>query len=95
MEKLTDSIIGLMFLQRNLTVLDMGQGILNFPYISVQLKAADNKNSNVLDPLFNPDDLATPYNDRILVGIKSQIYNENTVTGVLQPSDLLHESAPQ
>ena len=32
MEKLTGPIIGLMFLQRNHTVLDMRQGILNFPY---------------------------------------------------------------
>ena len=31
MEKLSSPIIGLMFLQRNHTVLDMRQGILNFP----------------------------------------------------------------
>ena len=91
MEKLTGPIIGLMFLQRNLTVLDTRQGILNFPYFSMQLKTADHKYSNVLEPILNPDDITIPPNDRILVEIKSQIYNENTVTGVLQPSDLLHE----
>ena len=32
MEKLSSPIIGLMFLQRNQTVLDMRQGILNFPF---------------------------------------------------------------
>ena len=41
MEKLTLPIIGLMFLQRNHTVLDMRQGILNFPYFSMQVKTAD------------------------------------------------------
>ena len=90
-EKLTGPIIGLMFLQRNHTVLDMRQGILNFPYFSMQLKTADHKYSNVLEPILNPDDITIPPNDRTLVEIKSQIYNENTVTGVLQPSDLLHE----
>ena len=91
MEKLTGPIIGLMFLQRNHTVLDMRQGILNFPYFSMQLKTADHKYSKVLEPIRNPDDITIPPNDRTLVEIKSQIYNENTVTGVLQPSDLLHE----
>ena len=91
MEKLTGPIIGLMFLQRNHTVLDMRQGILNFPYFLMQLKTADHKYSNVLEPILNPDDITIPPNDRTLVEIKSQIYNENTVTGVLQSSDLLHE----
>ena len=35
MEKLSSPIIGLMFLQRNHTVLDMRQGILNFPFFSM------------------------------------------------------------
>ena len=91
MEKLTGPIIGLMFLQWNHTVLDMRQGILNFPYFSMQLKTADHIFSNVLEPILNSDDVTLPPNDRILVEIKSQIYNENTVTGVLQPSDPLHE----
>ena len=91
MEKLTGPIIGLMFVQRNHTVLDMRQGILNFPYFSMQLKTADHKYSNVLEPILNPDDVTIPPNDRTLVEIKSQIYNGNSVTVVLQPSDLLHE----
>ena len=87
-EKLTGPIIGPMFLRRNHTVLDMRQGILNFPYFS---KTADHKYSNVLEPILNPDDVTIPPNDRTLVEIKSQIYNGNTVRRVLQPSDLLHE----
>ena len=73
MEKLTGPIIGLMFLQRNHTVLDMRQGILNFPYFSMQLKTADHKYSNVLEPILNSDDVTIPPNDRTLVEIKSQI----------------------
>ena len=37
MEKLSSPIIGLMFFQRNHTVLDMRQGILNFSYFSIRL----------------------------------------------------------
>ena len=80
-----------MFLQRKHTVLDMRQGILNFPYFSMQLKTADHKYSNVLEPILNPHDITVPLKDCILLGIKAQIYTENTVTEVLQPSDLLHE----
>ena len=80
-----------MVLQRNHTVLDIRQGLLNFPYFSMQLKTSDHKYSNVLEPILNPDDVTIPPSDRTLVEIKSQIYNENTVTGVLQPHDPLHE----
>ena len=57
----------------------------------MQLKTADHKYSNVLESILNPDDITIPPNERTLVEIKSQIYKENTVKGVLQPSDLLHE----
>ena len=36
MEHLTGPIIGLLFLQRNHTVLDMRQGILNFQFFSIE-----------------------------------------------------------
>ena len=91
MENLTGPIIGLMFLQRNHTVLDMRQGILNLPFFSMQLKTADHKYSNVLEPILNPTEITIPPNDRVLIRTNSLLYPENTVNGILQPSDLLHE----
>ena len=91
MEHLTGPIIGLMFLQQNHTVLDMRQGILNFPFFSMQLKTADHKYSNVLEPILNPTEITNPPNDRVLIRTNSLLYPENAVTGILQPSDLLHE----
>ena len=38
MEKLSSAIIGLMFFHRNHNVLDMRQGILNFPYFLMQFE---------------------------------------------------------
>ena len=91
MEKLSSPIIGLMFIQRNHTVLDMRQGILNFRYFSMQLKTADHNCSNVLEPILNPEDVTISPSDHAVIPIQSQIYAENAVTGILQPSDLLHE----
>ena len=91
MEKLTGPIIGLLFLQRNHTVLDMRQGILNFPLFSMQLKTADHRYSNVLEPILNPSEITIPPNDTSTIYTLSNIYPENNVTGILQPSDILHE----
>ena len=91
MEKLSSPIIGLMFLQRNHTVLDRRQGILNFPFLSMQLETADHKNSKVMEPVLNPEDVTIPPNDRTIIAIQSRIYAENAVTGILQPSEPLNE----
>ena len=91
MEHLTGPSIGLVFLQRNQTVLDMRQGILIFPSFSMQLKIADHKYSNVLEPILNHTEITIPPNDQVLIRSSSPLYPENAVTGILQPSDLLHE----
>ena len=50
MEKLSSPLIGLSFLQRNNTILYMRQGVPNFPF-SMQLKTADHKYTNDLEPI--------------------------------------------
>ena len=78
--------MGLMFLQRKHTVLDMRQGIRNFPYFSMQLKTADHKYSNVLEPILNLEYVTTLPNDQIVFLIRSQFTQKTHA-----PSDLLHE----
>ena len=63
MEKLTSPLIGLSFLQRNNTILDMRQGVLNFPFFSMQLKTADLKYTNVMEPICIREDVTIPPND--------------------------------
>ena len=53
METLTSPLIGRSFLQRNNTNLDMRQGVLKFPFFSMQLKIADHKYTNVVEPIYN------------------------------------------
>ena len=93
MEKLSSPIFELMFLQRNDTVLDMRQGILKFPYFSMQLKTAYHKYSKVMEPILSPDDVTIPPNDHMVITIQSHLYAENVVTGKLQPSDLCMKNA--
>ena len=57
MRNLTSPVIGLLFLQRNSTILDMRQGILNFPFFSVQLKNDDRTYPNVIKPILNPAEI--------------------------------------
>ena len=44
-----------------------------------------------MEPLLNPTEITIPPNDRVLIRTNSLLYPENAVTGILQPSDLLHE----
>ena len=89
MEKLTCPLIGLSFLQRNNTILDMRQGVLNFPFFSMQLKTADHKYTNDMEPICIREDVIIPPNDRHPVLMAAQLYENTTVTGILQPSNNL------
>ena len=91
MGKLRSPLIGLSFLHRNNTVLDMRQGILNFPFFSMQLKTVDHKYTNVMEPICTREDITIPLNDRLLVISISQMYVDTAVTGILQPSNTLTE----
>ena len=57
----------------------------------MQLKTADHKYSNVMEPIANPCEFTVPPNDRVTIQTHSQIYSEHNVTGILQPSETLHE----
>ena len=83
---LTSPLIGLLLLQRNSTILDMRQGILNFPFFSMQMKNEDRTYPNVIEPIKNPVDTTLQPGKRTTIRVKSQIYIENEATGIIQPS---------
>ena len=89
MTNLTSPWIGLLFLQRNSTILDMRQGIVNFPFFSMQLKNEDRTYSNVIEPILNPVETTLQPGKRTTIWVKSQIYTDNEATGIIQPSPLL------
>ena len=57
----------------------------------MQMKTADHKYSNVMEPILNPEDVTIPPNDRTVISIQSRISAQNAVTGILQPSEPLNE----
>ena len=86
---LTSPLIGLLFLQRNSTILDMRQGILIFPFFSMQLKNEDRTYPNVIEPILKPVETILQPGKRTTIWVKSQIYTENEATGIIQPSSFL------
>ena len=86
MTNLTSPLIGLLSLQRNSTILDMRQGILNFPFFSMQLKNEDQTYPNVIEPKLNPVEITLQPGKRTTIWVKSQIYTDNEATGIIQPS---------
>ena len=89
MTNLTSPLIGLLFLQRNSTILDMRQRILNFPFFSMQLKNEDRTYPNVIEPILNPAETTLQPGKPNTIWVKSQIYPDNEATGIIQPSLLL------
>ena len=86
MTNLTSPLIGLLFLQRNSTILDMRQGILNFPFFSMQLKNEDRTYPNVIEPILNPVETTLQPGKRTKTLVKSKIYTDKEATGIIQPS---------
>ena len=86
MTNLTSTLIGLLFLQRNSTILDMRQGILNFPFFSMQLKNEDRTYPSVIEPILNPVETILQPGKRTKLWVTSQIYIDNEATGIIQPS---------
>ena len=89
MTSLTSPLIGLLFLQRNRTILDTREGIVNFPFFSMQLKNEDQTYPNVIEPILNPVETILPPGKRTTLWVKSQIYTDDEKTGLIQPSPLL------
>ena len=86
---ITNPFIGLFFLQRNSTILDMRQGILNVPFFSMQLKNDYRTYPNVTEPILNTLATRVQPGKRNTIWVKSQIYTDNEATGKFSPSPLL------
>ena len=89
MTKLTSPLIGLLFLQRNSTILQMRQGILIFLFFSMQLKNEDRTYPNIIQPTLNPVETILQPRKRTTIWLKLQIYTKNEATGKNLPSPLL------
>ena len=57
----------------------------------MQLKTADDKCTNVMEPIKTKEDITIPPIGWQLISINSQMYADTTVTDILQPSTTLTE----
>ena len=74
-------MIGLLFLQRNSTILD------------VQLKNEDRTYPNIIEPILNPAETILQPGKRTTIWVKLEIYTDTKATGIIQPSPLLENDA--
>ena len=58
----------------------------------MQLKHADNMDSNIDEPLLNPAEILLQPGKQTVIHIKSQVYTANEVTGLIQPSPDLEDN---
>ena len=82
---LTSPLIGLLFLKRNRTILDMRQGILNFPFFSMQLENEDRTYPNVIKPILNPVETILQPGKRTTFSVKLQNYTDNEAQEYFNP----------
>ena len=91
MKKHTSPLVGLLFLQRNNTILRMRQGVLNFSFFSMQLKTEGRTNPNIIEAIIITVETILQKGQRTTFWIKSQIHTNNEATGKFQPSPLLEK----
>ena len=89
MTNLTSPLIGLLIPKRNSAILDMRQGILKFPFFSVQLKNEKRTYPNVIENILNPVETILQPGERTTFLVKSEVYTDNEARGMIQPSPLL------
>ena len=77
MTNILSPLIGLLFLQRISTILDMRQGILNFPLFSMNIKNEDQTYPNVTEPILNSVETILQQGKRTTLWLSSQIYTDN------------------
>ena len=71
MEKLTSPL-------KNNTLLDVSLVVLNSSNFLMQLKTADHKYTKVVEPIYIREEVTIPHNDRHLVLMASQLYEDTS-----------------
>ena len=88
MKKLTNPLIGLSFLQRNNTVLDTRQAVLNFPFFSMHLETTDQPTPHTQEPIILESNLCIKPNEITTIDVKTSKNHEYSITGILQPTEM-------
>ena len=86
MKNLPNPLIGLCFLRRNNAIFDVTQGILTFPYLSMQLKPATQTSIRQATPLFAENNYTLQPGETLAIASKMPHLMDHDATGIVTPS---------
>ena len=92
MTNLTNPLFGLLFLQRNSTIVHLRQGSFKFPFFSVQQKNENRTFSNVIEPILKPIETIPQRGIELRDGLNHKFYTKSEATVIIQPSPLLESN---
>ena len=86
MNNLPNPLIGLCFLRRNNAIFDVTQGILTFPYLSMQLKPDTQTSIRQATPLFAENNYTLQPGETLTIASKMPHLMDHDATGIVTPS---------
>ena len=86
MKNLPNPLIGLCFLRRNNAIFDVNQGILTFPYLSMQLKPDTQTAIRQATPLFAENTYTLQPGEILAIASKMPHLMDHNATGIVTPS---------
>ena len=86
MKNLPNPLIGLCFLRRNNAVFDVTQGILTFPYLSMQLKPDTQTTMRQATPLFAENTYTPQPGETLAIASRMPHLLDHDATGIVTPS---------
>ena len=94
MKVLPNPLIGLCFLQRHHAMFDIRQGIITFPYLSMQLRPDHTTNTRTTTPLLTETSYTLQPGETLAISSKMPHLIDHNATGIVTPSSHMedHES---
>ena len=94
MKVLPNPLIGLCFLQRHNAMFDIRQGIITFPYLSIQLRPDHTTNTRTTTPLLTETSYTLQPGETLAISSKMPHLIDHNATGIVTPSSHMgdHES---
>ena len=84
-------LIGLCFLQRHNAMFDIGQGIITFPYLSMQLRPDHTTNTRTTTPLLTETSYTLQPGETLAISSKVPHLIDHNATGIVTPSSHMED----
>ena len=91
MKVLPNPLIGLCFLQRHNAMFDIRQGIITFPYLSMQLRPEHTINTRTATPLLTETSYTLQPGETLAISSKMPHLIDHNATGIVTPSSHMEE----